>query len=147
MVRRIILGLVLVALIALCYLGYINWKMKRSMLSGDVTSGPGEPLPSGTSLPLPSASPTQRAGPVSRPNTAPEGLPQAATYPATDSQGPESPEGARFAGSGRYQVYRQGNLTYRIDTSSGKTCVLYATEEEWRKPQVYQHGCGGSAAQ
>jgi hypothetical protein len=42
---------------------------------------------------------------------------------------------------GRFQVFRQGNLTWRIDTVSGEACVLLATHAEWRKPQVYQNGC------
>ena len=61
--------------------------------------------------------------------------------PATDSQTPNAPNGVAFAGSGQYQVYRQGNLTWRINTSDGSTCILFATNEEWRKPLVFNHGC------
>jgi hypothetical protein len=46
---------------------------------------------------------------------------------------------------GRFQVYRQGHLTWRIDTATGDTCVLLATHAEWRKPQVYQNGCNSQA--
>ena len=60
---------------------------------------------------------------------------------------PNPPNGMAYSGTGHFQVYRQGNLTYRINTDTGQTCVLYATNEEWRKPQVYSHGCGNSAAQ
>ncbi len=49
-----------------------------------------------------------------------------------------------FSGSGKFQVYRQGNLTWRVDTESGHTCILFATMEEWQKPIVYQHGCSNS---
>ena len=31
-----------------------------------------------------------------------------------------------------------------MDTTSGKACVLFATEAMWRKPLVYDHGCGNS---
>ena len=62
-------------------------------------------------------------------------------YPATDSIPPNPAEGTKFAGSGKYQIYRQGNLTWRLDTDTGHTCILFATEEEWRKPIVYTHGC------
>jgi hypothetical protein len=48
----------------------------------------------------------------------------------------------RFAGSGVYQWYRQGGLTFRIDTSTGKSCVLYATKKLWRDPLVHSNGCG-----
>jgi len=53
------------------------------------------------------------------------------------------PNGATvFNGKGRYQLYRQGKITWRLDTDTGHACILLATEEEWRKPRVYQHGCG-----
>jgi len=50
---------------------------------------------------------------------------------------------AVFAGKGRYQLYRQGNLTWRLDTDNGRTCILFATEEEWHKQRVFSHGCAG----
>ncbi len=50
-----------------------------------------------------------------------------------------------FAGTGRFQIYRQGNLTWRIDTETGQSCVLFATNAEWRRPQVYRHGCNSGA--
>ncbi len=52
---------------------------------------------------------------------------------------------ARFAGNGPYQWYRQGNLTWRIDTATGRSCIIYATMEEWRKSIVIRHGCGRNA--
>lgn len=54
-------------------------------------------------------------------------------------------EGERFAGSGPYQWYRQGNLTWRIDTATGRSCIIYATMEEWHKSLVISHGCGPNA--
>jgi hypothetical protein len=65
--------------------------------------------------------------------------------PTQDSEAPNAPNGMRFAGSGIYQWYRQGNLTYRIDTTTGRSCIIYATMEEWRKPIVMSHGCGRTA--
>lgn len=64
--------------------------------------------------------------------------------PATDSISANPTNGMTFTGSGKYQVYRQGNLTWRVDTETGRTCILFATMEEWRKPIVYQHGCNKS---
>ncbi|HEY0307227.1 MAG TPA: hypothetical protein VGB94_03645 [Acidobacteriaceae bacterium] len=59
-----------------------------------------------------------------------------------DSSGNENPQRHQvFAGKGRYQLYRQGNLTWRLDTDSGHTCILFATNEEWRNPRVSSHGC------
>ncbi len=68
-----------------------------------------------------------------------------ASLPASDSVPPNPTNGARFAGTGSYQWYRQGNLTWRVDTVSGHSCIDYATMEEWRKPIVSSHGCGRGA--
>lgn len=68
-----------------------------------------------------------------------------ANLPTTDSVPPNPANGARFSGSGTYQWYRQGNLTWRVDTVSGHSCIDYATMEEWRKPIVSSHGCGRGA--
>jgi hypothetical protein len=65
--------------------------------------------------------------------------------PMTDSQSPNAPNGMRFGGSGNYQWYRQGNITWRVDTASGRSCIVYATMEEWQKQIVMEHGCGRSA--
>ena len=62
--------------------------------------------------------------------------------PAYDTAAPNAPNGVRFGGSGMYQWYRQGNLTWRVDTASGRSCIVYATMEEWRKQIVLSHGCG-----
>ncbi|WP_260705345.1 MSCRAMM family adhesin SdrC [Edaphobacter flagellatus] len=67
-----------------------------------------------------------------------------ANAPATDTISPNPPNGMVFAGSGRYQLYRQGNITWRLDTETGRSCVIFATDEEWRKPRVYRAGCGKS---
>jgi hypothetical protein len=61
--------------------------------------------------------------------------------PATDSISPNPTNGTTYAGSGKFQVYRQGNLTWRVDTESGHACILFATMEEWSKPIVYNNGC------
>ncbi|WP_198152166.1 hypothetical protein [Granulicella tundricola] len=59
-----------------------------------------------------------------------------------DTLQPIPPNGAAFAGRGEYQWYREGNLTWRLNTETGASCVAYATLEEWRKPLVFTHGCG-----
>ena len=63
----------------------------------------------------------------------------------TDTLPPNAQNGARLGGSGPYQWYRQGNLTWRIDTATGRSCIIYATMEEWRKSIVISHGCGRNA--
>jgi hypothetical protein len=49
-----------------------------------------------------------------------------------------------FGGSGKYQWYRQGDITWRIDTANGDTCIDFATMEQWARPIVYSHGCARS---
>jgi hypothetical protein len=149
MVRNIILGLVLIGLVALAYVAYLDMKTKRSILSGEVFPGPSETAnvsrPFTTDGAVPSGSSTARAPALS----AAAGTPttsDVSRLPAGDTISPNPPNGMVFAGSGRFQVYRQGNITWRIDTVSGTSCILFATNEEWRKPQVYEHGCGSTAA-
>jgi hypothetical protein len=60
-----------------------------------------------------------------------------------DSIEPNPPNGVVFAGKGKYQLYRQGNLTWRLNTETGQTCVIFATDEEWKKRKVYRAGCAG----
>jgi hypothetical protein len=67
-----------------------------------------------------------------------------APAPATDSIQPNPPNGTAFAGTGKFQVYRQGNLTWRVNTETGANCILFATMEEWKKPVVYNHACGNN---
>jgi len=64
--------------------------------------------------------------------------------PASDSIDRTPPNGMVFAGTGHVQVYRQGNITWRINTDNGEACVLFATDREWRKPRVYNAGCNKS---
>jgi hypothetical protein len=61
--------------------------------------------------------------------------------PVADTIAPNPPNGMVFAGTGKFQVYRQGDLTWRVNTADGSTCILFATEEQWRKPVVYRNGC------
>jgi len=65
------------------------------------------------------------------------------TPPAADSISRDPPNGMVFAGTGRYQLYRQGDITWRLNTDTGQACILFATDREWSKPRVFEHGCGG----
>jgi hypothetical protein len=44
--------------------------------------------------------------------------------------------------TGKFQLYRQGDITYRINAQTGTACVLFATQAQWSKALVYQNGCG-----
>ena len=93
---------------------------------GNVTNGP--PIPAAGSYAISSG-----------------GAPVGGPLPTSDSQSPSAPNNLHFEGSGAYQWYRQGNITYRVDTVSGSSCIAYATMDEWRKQVVYSHGCGRGA--
>ena len=88
--------------------------------------------------------PAAGTAPVVVPTTVQPGA-MPAGLPTRDTESANAPNGMRFAGSGTYQWYRQGNLTWRIDTSTGRSCIIYATMEEWRKQIVMSHGCGRNA--
>ena len=64
--------------------------------------------------------------------------------PTRDSVPAYPPNGVGFAGRGEYQWYRQGNITWRVDTVTGRSCIAYATLDEWRKRLVMEHGCGST---
>ena len=70
--------------------------------------------------------------------------PTSGDLPTVDTLSPNAPAGMAFGGSGKFQWYRQGNLTWRINTQSGSSCIAFATMDEWQKPIVYQHGCGNA---
>ena len=85
------------------------------------------------------AKPQAPAGQTSQP-AAPAAA--ALTPPSADSIPRNPPNGMVFAGTGKYQLYRQGDITWRVNTQSGDACILFATDAQWRNPQVYSHGCG-----
>ena len=70
--------------------------------------------------------------------------PTPSALPVSDTVSPNPPNGLAFGGTGKFQWYRQGNLTWRVNTASGSTCIAFATMDEWQKPIVYSHGCGNA---
>lgn len=42
---------------------------------------------------------------------------------------------------GRYQLHRDGYRTWRLDTSTGKSCLLLATEADWKAGAKDQTSC------
>jgi hypothetical protein len=147
----------LIDIFGLTYLGYRHWSENRAMATGDVFQDPRDrsavPAPTQPAPPIvyPPAKSSVAALPTAAGQTplppqgqrvAPAAPSKAAAGLAADTISPNPPNGMVFAGSGRFQVYRQGSLTRRLDTDTGQTCILFATNAEWSKPQVYQHGCG-----
>jgi hypothetical protein len=141
-----ILGIVVVLLLAgLIYVGYNSYDAKREATTGAVFSNDPSPgkdsavvLPTRPVTPAPAATDTDTMvhGTAAGSTAAGSG---AASGGDTISANP--PNGMTFSGTGKYQLYRQGNITWRLDTDTGQTCVLFATDEEWRKPKVFRAGC------
>jgi hypothetical protein len=64
--------------------------------------------------------------------------------PPSDSIARNPTNGMIFAGAGKYQLYRQGDLTWRLDTDTGFACILFATDAQWSMPRVFDHGCASA---
>jgi hypothetical protein len=161
MAKRILLIAVAVIVLGLLYVGYTNYDAGRAVSSGTVYSNDppagkrkSDDTPSADSrdakipdqtivYPTPNETPAAVApnDQIAQPGAASAGRP-ASGAPAKDTLGPNAPNGVRFTGSGKYLLYRQGDITYRLDTDTGFSCVLYATDEQWKKPRVYREGCG-----
>ena len=134
MLKRIGAIVAVVVLGYFAYHGFSRYKTSRDMAAGEVVSDDGnQPAPSpetdsakpGHGAPTPSISSAIKV----------LGLPK------TDTLAPNPSNGQAFGGTGKFQVYRQGNITWRVNTESGESCILLATQEEWRKSIVYSHGC------
>ncbi len=155
MARRVLLTvLVVLVLVAVGSYAYVHYRTDRRLNGGEVVDETGNVLADGSGAPVktPTRSETSESRdnggattgqnvPVTRAAVQPVVQPAYSTAPAMDSLAPNAPNRAAFAGTGKFQVYRQGDLTWRVDTDSGRTCILFATEEQWRKPVVYRNGC------
>jgi hypothetical protein len=42
---------------------------------------------------------------------------------------------------GRYETLRQGPRVWRLDTATGTSCILLATQEDWKKPGIKRQSC------
>lgn len=160
--KRILIGVAVLVVAALVYAGYTSYDAGRSA-SGEVYSNdppttrrtrtemsvvPAERTSERSAEPVKpmAATPPTSLGGTMLDGTLQPAPGQAASGlvpPASDTISPNPPNGMVFAGTGRFQVYRQGNITWRLDTNTGQSCVLFATNAEWRKPQVYRYGCHG----
>jgi hypothetical protein len=150
--RALFIVLVLVVVVGLfAYFGYNSYDAKRAGLNGDVFLN--DPSGGKTKLePVSPAGSTSGGQSVVYPAPAGQAIQTVPVTPETLQNGAETtqgdtisanpPNGTVFAGSGRYQLYRQGDLTWRLNTETGQTCIIFATDDEWRKPKVYRAGCG-----
>ncbi len=132
MAKRIAGILVAFVVVYLLYVGYQRYKASNAQ-DGAIHSDD-------TSVRATNGDNEETPAPAPRPRTVIT-QPTTVAAPASDSIAPNPANGMAFAGNGKFQVYRQGNLTWRVDTESGQSCILFATMEEWRKPIVYNHAC------
>jgi hypothetical protein len=156
MARRALVIVLLLILAGFAYIGYTSYDAKRAEASGAVFSK--DPLPDGTTKTDTGAS----TGSKDRSAEMPVVNPPAAVPPTqarsdnavqtavnagaegtvnSDTISPNPPNGMVFSGSGHYQLYRQGDLTWRVNTDTGQACILFATDAEWKKAKVYRNGC------
>jgi len=47
---------------------------------------------------------------------------------------------------GRYQVDREGFRTWRLDTATGKICLLLTSNDDWKKPDTELQSCSLDAS-
>ncbi len=161
MARRILVIAAILIVAGFLYLGYTSYDAGRSGANGDVFSvdstsksdaprshltpvAPENPSPKPVSNQPSIVTPQDPAAPIASDQTVQPGTSRtgAAAPPATDTISPDPPNGMVFSGTGHFQLYRQGNLTWRLNTDTGQSCVLFATDEEWKKPRVLNAGCG-----
>jgi hypothetical protein len=98
----------------------------------------GTPMTSSTPAPAPS------------PISAPDGLVSHSGHPVLGPGGPipqgdslsrSAPNGVGFAGTGKYMWYREGDITWRVNSDTGASCIAFATMQQWANPLVYDRGC------
>ena len=144
--KKVVGLLAVIAVIALGVAWHRHRTKMRALNSGEVyvreqPSGPAKLLPPPAQSPADNeiaATATPQPG-----NPAPAAQPgPAAPVPSSDSIPRNPPNGLAFAGSGKFQLYRQGDITWRLNTQTGETCILFATDAQWRLHRVYQAGCG-----
>ena len=150
MLKTVLIGLSIVVLGVFAYVGYNSYAVGRRAGSEDAYTGANAAPPAERRVPaagseIPATSPTGTQAGIGSPEVTADGAPTAngAPPPAADTIAPNPPNGMTFGGAGHYQLYRQGDLTWRLNTDNGETCVIFATDEEWHKPKVYKAGCRG----
>jgi hypothetical protein len=152
--KRTVLPIALALITVVAAVWYMHRvKQQRALESGDVyvrdqatntnSAAPANPSGSPTTPPQETATNSAPSAPGSatQPMTQPHG---AIAIPASDTVPRNPPAGMAFAGAGKYQLYRQGDITWRLNTDTGQACIIFATDTQWSRPRVYSHGCGAS---
>lgn len=164
MARRILIIVVILIVAAFFYFGYANYDAGRAGANGDVFSndppggkskpdgaasagdGKNSAATGGQTVEYPADTPRASSPQViATDQVAQPGVTKKhGAAPAAETISPNPPNGMVFSGTGKYQLYRQGNITWRLDTETGRSCILFATDEEWKKDKVLRAGCGKS---
>lgn len=136
---RILRLMAVVVVVFLAFFGYARWSRTRPLRAGEVRVRP-EPAKAGN----PAANGPQEVAESSGSEAAnPRQRESVVTLPAAQTISRNPPNGLVVSGTGKFQLYRQGDITWRMNTETGEACVLFATEAMWRRALVYDHGCGG----
>jgi hypothetical protein len=143
MERRVVIIVLVLLIVLLALIGYNSYDSRRAGANGEVYSIDPQ---TGKAKGAPEVKTADNSANAAGSMTPPDGQ---TVRPAQDSSGAFSdtvpanpPNGMMFSGGGKYQLYRQGNITWRLNTDTGQTCIIFATDDEWRKPRVYKAGCG-----
>jgi hypothetical protein len=141
--QRIFQLLVLIAMVIVGGVLLLHWSRTRAMNSGEVRVRE-QPSDAVKSTPPETASANQPQDQSANPadTQIEQNRADVVTLPASETLSRNPPDHTILAGTGRFELYRQGDITWRMDTASGKACVLFATEAMWRRSLVYEHGCG-----
>jgi hypothetical protein len=127
-------------------LWFVHWSRTRALNSGEVyvrEQGPDNsttPPPSGSVASQP-APPQELADSGAGSSSAASSNDGVASLPSSQPLSRTPQNGIVTAGSGKYELFRQGDITYRLNTQNGQSCVLFATTAQWSKTLVYEHGC------
>lgn len=147
---RRILGIVAIIIgVSLAVPWYIHRARLRALNSGDVfvREMPADEASPKTAAPAPSIAQHTQPQLATVPNATSPAVASSqpvAPIPSSDSIPRNPPNGMLFAGGGKFQLYRQGDITWRLNTETGQACILFATDAQWGRNRVYQHGCAYS---
>ena len=149
--QRIFRLLLVVSAIVLSGFYFVHWSKTRALNSGAVhvrsqpvdqakaaNSPPSSTPPEIPSQPTPPQEVASAAGEQLRPRS------QTVSVQTSETLGRHPSNGIlAAAGKSKFELYRQGDLTFRLNTETGDACVLLATQDQWSNTVVYSHGCNG----
>ncbi len=147
MSRLLFLIIMAICVVAFGVVWYTHRSNIRSLTSGAVVVHDEQADTPKTDLATPQTGTSGQASPEQHLQTPAKGAHPVqmdgalATPPQADTNSRNPPNGMIFAGRGKYQLYRQGDITWRLNTDTGQACILFATDAAWSQPRVYQQGC------